>query len=150
MSQAIVDPVELRRFAHNLKKFNQELEERMTALRAQLTSLGATWRDQEHVKFVQEFEQTLAVMQRYVEAANLHIPFLMRKAQRVMRDLLALDALLHLYLQANPEELSLVLCRLARDALALPRDLGGLPSGCFEHDRRLVAVGLLYFFPQQT
>ncbi len=34
MPQAIVDPIELRRFAQNLKKFNQELEERMTALRA--------------------------------------------------------------------------------------------------------------------
>ena len=39
MSQAIVDPAELRRFAHNLKKFNQDLEERMTALRSQLQAL---------------------------------------------------------------------------------------------------------------
>ena len=53
MSQAIVDPNELRRFAQNLKKFNQELEERLTSLRAQLHSLGATWRDQEHKKFVE-------------------------------------------------------------------------------------------------
>jgi branched-chain amino acid transport system substrate-binding protein len=57
MSQAIVDPIELRRFAQNLKKFNTELEERLTSLRAQLHSLGATWRDQEHKKFVEDFKK---------------------------------------------------------------------------------------------
>ena len=83
MAQAIVDPIELRRFAHHLKQFNVDLRDRVAALHGQLVGLGDTWRDQEHVKFVQEFEQTLAVMERFVEAANLHIPFLLRKAQRV-------------------------------------------------------------------
>jgi WXG100 family type VII secretion target len=83
MSQAIVDPVELRRFAQNLKKFNQELEERMTALRAQLNALSATWRDQEHKKFVEDFEQHMKVIGKYVEATNEHAPYLMRKAERI-------------------------------------------------------------------
>lgn len=83
MPRAVVDPAELRRFAHHLKHFQGELRAQVAALQGQFAGLGDTWRDQEHVKFVQEFEQTLAVMQRYVEAANLHIPFLMRKAQRV-------------------------------------------------------------------
>jgi uncharacterized protein YukE len=83
MSQAIVDPIELRRFAQNLKKFNQELDERMTSLRAQLASLGATWRDQEHKKFVEDFEQHMKVIAKYMEATNEHAPFLMRKAERI-------------------------------------------------------------------
>jgi WXG100 family type VII secretion target len=83
MAQAVVDPEELRRFASNLKRFNGELHQGMAVLHGQLQNLGDTWRDQEHVKFVQEFEQTLAVMERFIEAANLHIPFLLRKAQRV-------------------------------------------------------------------
>jgi uncharacterized protein YukE len=83
MSQAIVDPIELRRFAQNLKKFNQELEERMTSLRAQLNSLGATWRDQEHKKFVEDFEQHMKVIAKYMEATNEHAPYLMRKAERI-------------------------------------------------------------------
>jgi uncharacterized protein YukE len=83
MSQAIVDPIELRRFAHNLKKFNQELEERLTSLRAQLNSLGATWRDQEHKKFVEDFEEHMKVIGRYVEITNEHAPFLLRKAERI-------------------------------------------------------------------
>jgi uncharacterized protein YukE len=83
MSQAIVDPIELRRFAQNLKKFNQELDERMTSLRAQLSALSATWRDQEHKKFVEDFEQHMKVIAKYMEATNEHAPYLMRKAERI-------------------------------------------------------------------
>jgi len=83
MAQAIVDPNELRRFAQGLKKFNQELEERLTSLRAQLHSLGATWRDQEHKKFVEDFEEHMKVIGRYIEVTNEHAPFLMRKAERI-------------------------------------------------------------------
>ena len=83
MSQAIVDPAELRRFAQNLKKFNLELEDRLTSLRAQLHSLGATWRDQEHKKFMDDFEQHMKVIAKYMEATNEHAPFLMRKADRI-------------------------------------------------------------------
>lgn len=83
MSQAIVDPVELRRFAQNLRKFNTELEERMTSLGAQLHALSATWRDQEHKKFVEDFEQHMKQIARYIEATNEHAPFLLRKAERI-------------------------------------------------------------------
>lgn len=82
MAQAIVDPGELRRFANNLKQFNADLHHRMTGLHGQLMGLGDTWRDQEHLKFVEEFEQTLHVLERFVESCNLHIPFLLRKAER--------------------------------------------------------------------
>ena len=83
MSQAIVDPVELRRFAQNLKKFNEELEEQMSSLVAQLNSLSVTWRDQEHKKFTEDFEQHMKVIVRYIEATNEHAPFLLRKAERI-------------------------------------------------------------------
>ena len=83
MSQAIVDPVELRRFANNLRRFNTDLEERMTALAAQLHALGTTWRDQEHKKFTDDFEQHMKVIARYIETTNEHAPFLIRKADRI-------------------------------------------------------------------
>ena len=83
MSQAIVDPAELRRFANNLRRFNAELEERMTALTAQLHALGTTWRDQEHKKFAEDFEQQIKAISRYVEATNEHAPLLIRKAERI-------------------------------------------------------------------
>lgn len=83
MAQAIVDPAELRRFAMNMKRFNSELTAQMSALHGQLIGLGNTWRDQENQKFVEEFEQTMKVLGRFMEAANQHIPFLLRKAERV-------------------------------------------------------------------
>jgi uncharacterized protein YukE len=83
MSQAIVDPVELRRFAHHLRQFSGEMKDRLAALHGQMVALGDTWRDQEHVKFVQEFEETLQVVQHFLNAAEVHIPFLLRKAERI-------------------------------------------------------------------
>ena len=83
MGQAIVDPGEVRRFAHNLKRFNAELQDGLALLHGQLTGLGDSWRDQEHLKFIQEFEQTMQVVHRFMEMVNLHIPFLLRKAERI-------------------------------------------------------------------
>lgn len=83
MAQAIADPAELRRFATNLKRFNAELQTNLAGLHGQLVGLGDTWRDQEHDRFRAEFESTIAVIERFVEAANLHIPFLLRKAERI-------------------------------------------------------------------
>jgi uncharacterized protein YukE len=82
MSQAIVDPNELRRFAHNLERFTSELQNQMLLLRGQLNSLGQSWRDQEHQKFSEEFEQTMIATNRFMEATREHVPFLLRKAER--------------------------------------------------------------------
>ena len=83
MSQAIVDPNELRRFAQTLKQFNSELAERTTALASQLNALSTTWRDQENTKFTEEFEGHMKVVSRFIEANNQHIPYLLRKAERI-------------------------------------------------------------------
>ncbi len=83
MSQAIVDPGELRRFAQNLKRFNAELQNGLAVLHGQMVSLGDTWRDQEHLKFVQEFEQTTQMLDRFIDAMNQHVPYLQRKAERI-------------------------------------------------------------------
>lgn len=83
MSQAIVDPNELRRFAHNLKRFTEDLQMSTAGLHAQMLTLSETWRDQEHVKFVQEFEHTLKALEEFMEAAGQHVPFLVHKAQRI-------------------------------------------------------------------
>jgi len=81
MPQAIVDPEDLRRFARSLKKFNADIQDRATALGAQMAQLGKTWRDQEHKKFVAEFEQHMKVIARFVEVTEQHIPYLLRKAE---------------------------------------------------------------------
>ncbi len=83
MPQAIVDPEELRRFAQNLKKFNMEVQDRITTLNSQLYALGTTWRDQENKKFAAEFEQQVRVIAKFVEMTNQHIPGLLRKAEAI-------------------------------------------------------------------
>jgi uncharacterized protein YukE len=83
MPQAIADPEELRRFAHSLKNFTNELQSQLAVLHGQLAALGNTWRDKEHEKFRQEFDQTVLVLKRFMETANEHVPFLLRKAGRV-------------------------------------------------------------------
>src|SRR5262249_57317791 len=69
MPQAIVDPAELRRFAHNLKQFTNELQNQLLVLHGQLVGLGDTWRDQEHDKFAEEFEDTMRVVRHFMEAS---------------------------------------------------------------------------------
>lgn len=83
MSRAIVDPGELRRFANGLKNFTGELRHQLGVLQGQFNALGDTWRDQEHQKFAQEFEQTIRVLTHFVGTASDHVPFLLRKADRI-------------------------------------------------------------------
>jgi hypothetical protein len=83
MARAIVDPVELRRFAHNLKHFAGELSHSLAVIQGQFSALGDTWRDQEHEKFAQEFSETVQVLNRFLATATQHIPFLLRKAERI-------------------------------------------------------------------
>jgi uncharacterized protein YukE len=83
MPQAVVDPEELRQFAGNLKKFNSQLRERAAALANQLSALSASWRDQEHKKFADEFETNMKVLLRFTETADAYVPQLLRKAQHI-------------------------------------------------------------------
>lgn len=83
MPQAIVDPEELRQFARSLKKFNAELRDRAGAISNKLNSLGTTWRDQEHKKFVQQFEEHMKALSRFTEVSDRHVPYLMRKAEQI-------------------------------------------------------------------
>ncbi len=81
MPQAVVDPEELREFARSLKKFNNELRDRTRALNSQLSGLGETWRDQEHLKFVQRFQDGMRMIARFLENNDRHVPYLLRKAE---------------------------------------------------------------------
>ncbi|MBX3357604.1 MAG: WXG100 family type VII secretion target [Phycisphaeraceae bacterium] len=83
MSKAIVDPEELRRFAQDLKRFNANLQNQMGVLQGRLTTLGQTWRDQEQQKFAEEFDQTMRVLGRFVDLSAQHIPFLLKKAEKI-------------------------------------------------------------------
>lgn len=42
-----------------------------------------SWRDQEHNKFAEEFDEQLKQVQRLVERSELHIPYLLKKAELI-------------------------------------------------------------------
>ncbi len=83
MAKAIVDPVELHRFAIELKRFNGDIQGQVTTIHRQFAKLGETWRDQEHAKFAEEFEQMIRALTKFVEASDKQVPLLLRKAERI-------------------------------------------------------------------
>ena len=83
MAQAIVNPEELRAFALKLKQFNNTLSDQAVLLANQLEALGTSWRDHENLKFTDEFKEHMRLLAQFVEANNEHIPYLLRKAERI-------------------------------------------------------------------
>ena len=83
MAQAIMDPEEVRRFASELKRFNDDVQMRAASLQARFAALGTTWQDQDHEKFAEEFITTMKVLRKFMEISEKHTPFLLRKAQRI-------------------------------------------------------------------
>jgi uncharacterized protein YukE len=83
MAQAVMDPEKVRRFADELNRFNEDLQNRMVSLQARFAALSDAWQDQEHAKFAEEFSQIMKSLKKFVEASNLQTPFLLRKAQRI-------------------------------------------------------------------
>ena len=81
MPQAIVDPSELRRFAKDLTRFNQDIQGLVGNIHARMRALESTWRDQEQRKFAESFNETVRVLARFVDASEQHVTFLNKKAQ---------------------------------------------------------------------
>ena len=78
-----MDPEEVRRFASELKRFNEDIQNKAASLQARFAALGSTWQDQDHEKFAEEFITTMKVLRKFMEVAEKHTPYLLRKAQRI-------------------------------------------------------------------
>lgn len=78
-----MDPEEVRRFAKELKRFNDDVQIKAQSLQARFAALGSTWQDQEAEKFAEEFIATMKVMKKFMEVSEKHTPYLLRKAQRI-------------------------------------------------------------------
>ena len=83
MSKAVADPEEIRRFAQLLKRFGAGMDQQLQQLHGQMSNLSQTWRDQEQARFQQEFDETMRQMERFREAIDEQVPFLLRKADRL-------------------------------------------------------------------
>jgi uncharacterized protein YukE len=83
MAKANVDPAELRRFAMDLARFNNDLQGLVSSLHAKMQGLEATWRDQEQKKFAEAFSQTVKALGAFLEQSQQHVIFLGKKATAV-------------------------------------------------------------------
>ncbi len=81
MAQVVGDPTEIRKFAQMLQRFNQDLTNNTRVLQGQFRTLGETWKDQQHAKFAQEFEQLMVTLQKFAQSSEEQIPRLQKKAQ---------------------------------------------------------------------
>ncbi len=81
MSQAIVDPEQLRQFASMLQRYSQQLRESTATLTQAQARLSETWRDQEHRKFCDEFEDQVKLVKKLLDSTEQHVPYLMKKAE---------------------------------------------------------------------
>lgn len=81
MAQAIVDPEQLRQFAAMLKRYGQNVREATSTLTQAQSRLADSWRDQEHRKFVDEFEEQVKIVNKLLEATDKHVPYLLKKAE---------------------------------------------------------------------
>lgn len=81
MAQAIVDPEQLRQFAAMLKRYSQQVRESTASLTQAQARLADSWRDQEHRKFVDEFEEQVKLVNKLLEQSDEHVPYLLKKAE---------------------------------------------------------------------
>ena len=81
MAQAVVDPEQLRQFAAMLKRYTQQVRESTTSLSQAQARLADSWRDQEHRKFVDEFEEQIKLVHKLLESSEQHTPYLLKKAE---------------------------------------------------------------------
>lgn len=80
--RAIVDPEELKRFAHDLDAFNRDLEDLLGGIRARFEHVSQTWEDQEFSDYSEHFKQADQTMVRFMEETSRQVSHLFRKAQR--------------------------------------------------------------------
>ncbi len=81
MAQAVVDPERLRQFAAMLKRYTQQVRDSTTSLTQAQARLADTWRDQEHRKFSEEFQEQIKLVHKLLESSEQHIPYLLKKAE---------------------------------------------------------------------
>ncbi len=81
--RVVTDPEALENFARTLRAFNNHLKSQRNNLNAQFRQLGEVWRDQEHRKFAEQFQQTMKLLSQFEQISEGQIPLLRRKAEKL-------------------------------------------------------------------
>jgi len=81
MSQVHNDSDRLRTFAHQLDEFSSTVDEHLSRIRAAMSRLEHSWRDQEFEEFAQEFSITQERLKRFIAETKRTTPLLRRDAE---------------------------------------------------------------------
>jgi uncharacterized protein YukE len=74
------DPEEMKAFAHHLTKFAMDLRGLKTTTTMRRAHLAQSWRDQEHERFVEKYDQAIAPIDPLIQTLDDYSAFLRRKA----------------------------------------------------------------------
>ena len=80
MAKAHADPAELRRFAQDLTRFNNELGSLMSSLNSRLNALESVWQDQEYRKFQESFAAVYKGLVVFMQESEVQAKGLSKKA----------------------------------------------------------------------
>jgi uncharacterized protein YukE len=80
MTQAIVDPDEVRRFATLLQEMAAYVHDRKTHVKSSFNELHSVWRDQKYSQFDKVFEESVTRLDQFLRSAQLYADYLKRKA----------------------------------------------------------------------
>lgn len=77
------DSEELRKFAAQLREFNNQLEQITYRIEGQVHQLGDTWRDDQYGKFTEEWYSTFRAINKYLDAAPDYVRHILIKASKL-------------------------------------------------------------------
>ena len=73
-------PDEVRNFEGQLTRTTEGIHDALGLLRMDVSRLGEDWKDQEYVRFCEEFDEVLRVLQTFVSRSQEYSEYLLRKA----------------------------------------------------------------------
>ena len=76
MSMAIANPEELRRFANALEVYIQRIDEETGRIASQFNSLGDSWKDEQHLRFENDFNELRSQVALFKERTAEYPPHL--------------------------------------------------------------------------
>lgn len=85
MSQAVVDPEQVRRFAGHLDQSAASIREQKSGTLASFARLHETWRDDKYARFDQLFTESMKLLERYLQQSEQYSGFLKQKAARAQK-----------------------------------------------------------------
>jgi uncharacterized protein YukE len=81
MAKVDADPADLRRFAHQLRQFQSEVQSQLNRLSGQLN--GMRWSDAQQRRFLADWEGSARSMRAFLSSIDQHSSYLENKSKQL-------------------------------------------------------------------